>query len=224
MFYLPVIRVTFKRRYEMNLIHYFKKKKAAIIFVVYLRYLVGGAMVFSSIVKIKGERFTSTDGIAAPVNSAWHFFETLYQSGVYWKFLGWSQLLTGLLLMTQLYAALGAVLLFPITLNILMITLSYYFAGTPVITGLLVLANILLILWDYQKLLPLFQIYSRPQPNAFLSSRAIEHDRIWSYLGVLLFLFTVVYVPLFERNPIPWFLTCIILGVGGFLIFHRRKT
>ena len=207
----------------MKLIHYFKNKKAAIIFVIYLRYLVGGAMVFSSIVKIKGERFTSADGIAAPVNSAWHFFETLYQSGIYWKFLGWSQLLTGLLLMTQLYAALGAILLFPITLNILMITLSYYFAGTPVITGLLVLANLLFILWDYEKLLPLFQVNGRQQVNAVLSSTAIEYDRIWSYLGVLLFLFTVIYVPLFERNPTPWFLTCIILGLGGLIIFNRRN-
>ena len=207
----------------MKLIHYFKNKKAAIIFVIYLRYLVGGAMVFSSIVKIKGERFTSADGIAAPVNSAWHFFETLYQSGIYWKFLGWSQLLTGLLLMTQLYAALGAILLFPITLNILMITLSYYFAGTPVITGLLVLANLLFILWDYEKLLPLFQVNGRQQVNAVLSSTAIEYDRIWSYLGVLLFLFSVIYVPLFERNPTPWFLTCIILGLGGLIIFNRRN-
>ena len=207
----------------MNLIHYFKKKKAAIIFVIYLRYLVGGAMVFSSIVKIKGERFTSTNGTTDPVNSAWHFFETLYQSGVYWKFLGWSQLFTGLLLMTQLYAALGAVLLFPITLNILMITLSYYFAGTPVITGLLVLANLLLILWDYEKLLPLFQASSRPPVNVVLSNSPIESDRTWSYLGMLLFLFSVIYVPLFERNPTPWFLTCIILGLGGLIIFNRRN-
>ena len=90
----------------MNFVQYFKKKKAAIIFVIYLRYLIGGAMVFSSIVKIKGERFTTANGTTDPVNSALHFFETLYQSGVYWKFLGWSQLFTGLLLMTQLYAGL----------------------------------------------------------------------------------------------------------------------
>jgi hypothetical protein len=63
--------------------------------------------------------------------------------------------------MTQLYAGLGAVVMFPIVIKIFIITISYYFAGTPVITGLLLLANIFLILWDYQKLLPLLQ------PNNF---------------------------------------------------------
>ena len=205
----------------MRIIHYFKNKKPVIFFVIYLRYLIGGAMVFSSIVKIKGERFTSADGATAPIKSAWHLFETLYQSGLYWEFLGWSQLLAGLLLMTQLYATLGAVIMLPITINIVVITLSYSFGGTPVITVLLLLANILLVLWEYDKLLPLFRVSSRQQEKALLPTTAVEAARIWNYLGVLLFLFTVVYVPLFERNPIPWFLTCIILGLGGLIIFHR---
>ena len=205
----------------MRIIHYFKNKKPVIFFVIYLRYLIGGAMVFSSIVKIKGERFTSADGATAPIKSAWHLFETLYQSGLYWEFLGWSQLLAGLLLMTQLYATLGAVIMLPITINIVVITLSYSFGGTPVITVLLLLANILLVLWEYDKLLPLFRVSSRQQEEALLPTTAVEAARIWNYLGVLLFLFTVVYVPLFERNPIPWFLTCIILGLGGLIIFHR---
>jgi len=44
---------------------------------IYLRYLIGFAFVFASIVKIKGERFTTlpTD---TPVG---YFFEAMYQSG-----------------------------------------------------------------------------------------------------------------------------------------------
>jgi hypothetical protein len=58
----------------MNIINNLQQKKWITIFVIYLRYLIGGAMVFSSIVKIKGGRFTSEDGISAPINSAMHFF------------------------------------------------------------------------------------------------------------------------------------------------------
>jgi hypothetical protein len=207
----------------MNIISKLKQKKWITIFVIYLRYLIGGAMVFSSIVKIKGERFTSMDGIKEPINSAWHFFETLYQSGIYWKFIGWGQLIAGLLLMTQLYAALGAVMMFPIVINIFIITISYYFAFTPVITGLLLIANIFLLLWDYQKLLPLLQPNTVQKINAVLINREIEANKLWRYLGLLLFLITVIYIPLFERNPVYWFLICIVLGLAGLIIFNKQE-
>ncbi|TAG13276.1 MAG: hypothetical protein EAZ35_05945 [Sphingobacteriia bacterium] len=207
----------------MNIISKLKQKKWITIFVIYLRYLIGGAMVFSSIVKIKGERFTSMDGIKEPINSAWHFFETLYQSGIYWKFIGWGQLIAGLLLMTQLYAALGAVMMFPIVINIFIITISYYFAFTPVITGLLLIANIFLLLWDYQKLLPLLQPNTVQKINAVLINREIEANKLWCYLGLLLFLITVIYIPLFERNPVYWFLICIVLGLTGLIIFNKQE-
>lgn len=71
------------------------------IFIIYTRYLIGGAFVYSSIVKIQGLRFTSVDGSGYPINSPFHFFETMYQTGMYWQFLGWGQLIAGLLLMTQ---------------------------------------------------------------------------------------------------------------------------
>jgi hypothetical protein len=167
------------------------------IFVIYLRYLIGGAMVFSSIVKINGGRFTSEDGTEAPIDSAMHLFETLYQSGLYWRFLGWGQLFAGLLLMTQLYAALGAVAMFPIVINIFVITISYYFAFTPVIAGLMLLANIFLLLWDYQRFLPLFQTNKSPREYTDLVNGKIESDRLWPYLGLVLFLVTVIYVPVF---------------------------
>ncbi len=208
----------------MNIINNLHQKKWITIFVIYLRYLIGGAMVFSSIVKIKGGRFTTEDGISAPINSAMHLFETLYQSGLYWSFLGWSQLIAGLLLMTQFYAALGAIAMFPITLNILVITLSYYFAFTPVITGLLLLANIFLLLWDYEKLSPLLQPNNSKRVNPVLINREIEANRLWVYLGLLLFLVTVIYVPLFERNPVYWFLICITLGLAGLIFYSRKRT
>ena len=107
-----------------------KKKLWSQIFIIYTRYLIGSAFVFASLVKISGKRFTAESGAANAIDSAWHFFETMYASGLYWKFIGWAQLLSGLLLMTQRFSKLGALLNLPIIGNIFVITLSYYFAYT----------------------------------------------------------------------------------------------
>lgn len=77
----------------MKLVDLLRQKKWMVLFTIYLRYLIGGAFVFASIVKIQGRRFTQASGADTPINDAWHLFETLYQSGIYWNFLGWDSLL-----------------------------------------------------------------------------------------------------------------------------------
>jgi hypothetical protein len=54
-------------------------------------------------------------------------------------------------------ATLGALVYFPIILNFFIIMVSMHFTGTPFITGLMLLANIYLLCWDYDKLKCLFK-------------------------------------------------------------------
>ncbi|GAB3013700.1 hypothetical protein [Spirosoma pulveris] len=151
------------------------------LFTIFLRYLLGGAFVFASIVKIQGLRFTTDSGANAPIHDAWHFFETLYQSGLYWQFLGWGQLIAGFLLMTQLFSTLGAMLFFPIIVNIFVITISYYFAGTPVITFLMLLANLYLLVWDWNR----FRIVVLPNQRTFVEEvYPLMQKSAWAYLGL----------------------------------------
>src|SRR5688500_4099359 len=82
--------------------------------VVYLRYLIGFAFVLSSFIKIQGERFTQIP----PDQPVGHFFEAMYQTGFYWKFLGWSQFIAGSLMVTQRFATVGTMMFFPIILNV----------------------------------------------------------------------------------------------------------
>ena len=133
-----------------------KQKTFPQLFIIYLRYLIGFSFIFASLVKIQGLRFTAESGAENPINSAWHFFETLYQSGIYWRFLGIAQFITGSLLITQKYAKLGAFLFLPIIANIFVITISYDFNGTPIITGLMLFSTILLLMWDWDSLKILF--------------------------------------------------------------------
>jgi hypothetical protein len=87
----------------------------------------------------------------SPESEVGAFFEVLYQSGVYWKFLGLSQVMAGLLVLVPASAAIGALLFFGIMVNIFLITLSYDFSGTPIITFFMLLATVWLLLWDYHR-------------------------------------------------------------------------
>ncbi len=172
---------------------------------------------FSSVPKIMGERFMTLSGADAPINTFPHFFETLYRSGFYWEFLGWSQVLTSLLLMTQVYATLGAVAFFAISVNVFVITISYEFGGTPVITGLMLLANIFLLIWDYQKLKVLLLPDKSLIPSVRNHDNPFYYDRFWMYLGLVIFLTTVFCVILNGRNPMLWFLFCVAEGFSGWV-------
>ena len=197
-----------------------KSRIWAQIFIIYTRYLIGGAFVFASLIKIKGTRFTTDSGEFNPINSAWHFFETMYQSGLYWRFIGFGQLLAGFLLMTQRYAKLGALINLPIVLNIFIITLSYYFAYTPVLTGLMLFANLILIFWDWNELRLLFNL--KPKIDTRIR---LENDMLWQVVGLVLFSFTFFYRAFIDNYHIGfWFITCFIVGVVGFIIgIYRNK-
>jgi hypothetical protein len=196
-----------------------KQKIWAQLFVIYIRYLIGGAFVFSCIIKIKGLRFTTESGASNPINSAWHLFETLYQSGLYWKFLGICQLIAGGLLMTQRFATIGAICNLPIVLNIFIITLSYYFAFTPVITGFMLLANLLLVIWEWNKL----KIFFNLEP-VLEKDKRFENDISWEITGIALFIFTVSYRVFVNKYHLGfWLLGCILIGFTGFLFGMRRR-
>ena len=101
----------------------------------------------SGLKKLLGERFTLL-GVDTAVG---FFFEALYRTGFYWIFLGLIQLLAGLLLLIPKTSFLGAILYLPIIINIFIIVVSMNFKGTPYIAGLMLLANLYLIFWDYKK-------------------------------------------------------------------------
>jgi uncharacterized membrane protein YphA (DoxX/SURF4 family) len=125
-----------------------RREKLLRIFTVFTRILLALAFTPSGITKVLGNRFTIL-GVDNPVG---FFFEAMYRTGFYWRFLGLCQLAAALLLLIPRTATIGALVYFPLTLNIFVITVSLNFKGTPIITGLMLLANIYLLCWDYDKL------------------------------------------------------------------------
>ncbi|WP_185287567.1 DoxX family membrane protein [Chryseobacterium lactis] len=158
--------------------------------IIHLRYLIGFAFFPSGLVKLMGNRFTriSTD------NPIGYFFEALYQSGFYWNFLGLAQITAGVLLMTQRYATLGALMFLTILTNIWIITISLSFKGTWIITSLMMIAVLILVIWDWHKFLPLFSYnkvstvkeYPDPAP-------------VWIVAGMI---YAVSFIALYMLDPV----------------------
>ncbi len=123
-------------------------KRLFVLFTWGMRILLFLAFLPSGLKKLLGERFTLL-GIETPVG---FFFEGLYRTGFYWNFLGFMQLLVGVLLLIPRTSFFGAMLYLPIIINIFIIVVSINFTGTPIIAGLMLLANIYLLFWDYKKL------------------------------------------------------------------------
>lgn len=72
----------------------------------------------------------------------------------FWPVLGVAEIICGLLLISQFYALLGAVMLVPLSLNIFFfhLFLEPHDVGELIMTGLYLLANMALLAYDYPKL------------------------------------------------------------------------
>lgn len=189
------------------------------------RVLLAVGFIPTGMVKLLGRRFT----LLSPQSEIGGFFETLYRSGPYWRFLGLAQVLAGLLVLWRTTATLGAVAFFAIMLNVFFITISYDFRGTPVVTGLMLLATVYLLLWDYDRLRGLFGLGAEegahvppPEPRLndklergayvagavcglalFSALRGLLIPPAWSMwlvLGCLLSLLVALFCGLFRRK------------------------
>ena len=123
-------------------------KKIFVLFTWTTRVLLFLGFLPSGLKKLLGERFTLL-GLENPVG---FFFEALYRTGFYWNFLGLMQLFAGILLLIPKTSFFGALIYLPIIINIFIIVVSMHFTGTPYIAGLMLVANLYLLFWDYKKL------------------------------------------------------------------------
>lgn len=171
---------------QFNLYLTVRRKQYLSFFVIWMRYLIGFAFVPSGLTKLLGNRFTSI----ATSNPIGFFFEALYQTGIYWQFLGLMQVLAALLLMTQRFATIGNLIFLGIITNIFLITFSLQFQGTVYITFLLLFASLGLLLWDFPKWKSLFF------PDNFKMKVTIEelptYNTWWIYTGVIFFVESLI--------------------------------
>lgn len=180
------------------------------------RILLAVGFIPTGMVKIRGERFANM-GIDSPIG---FFFEAMYRTGLYWQFIGWAQAIGGVLLLIRATSTLGAVIFFPIILNIFIITVSMDFHGTPLITGGMLLANLFLLCWDWHRLKPILLADAVPValPAPFEGSAvATRLERAGYGVATVGGMVTLLWTRGFM--PRAWVLPGVGLGlVGGLLL------
>jgi uncharacterized membrane protein YphA (DoxX/SURF4 family) len=117
-------------------------------FAIFNRVALAAGFLPSGFVKIMGERFTDLS-VNHPMG---HYLEALHHTGYYYPFIGVLQVSAAILLLVPRTAILGALIYFPIILNICVLSLAVRFEGSLLSSPLMVLANLYLLFWYYDKL------------------------------------------------------------------------
>lgn len=140
------------------------------IFSILCRILLAYAFIVAGMVKILGERFASGLSEIHPMGA---YLEALHHTGYYYTFIGFAQVAAGVFLLIPGTVLLGALIYLPIILNIWILSFAVRFEGSFLTSPLMVLANLYILAWHYDKLkyiLP-FSRYSReaslPKPKKY---------------------------------------------------------
>ena len=132
------------------------------LFTVFTRGILAVGFIPPSIKKILHQPFT----VLPDSNPVGHYFRALYDTGFYYEFLGWAQLIAAILLLFPRTAHIGALMFLPIIVNIAVLTTSVGFAGTWLLTIFMSLAAAWLVAWEYDRLKPIvfFDRADRAEP------------------------------------------------------------
>jgi hypothetical protein len=114
-----------------------------------VRVLLALAFVPSGLVKILGQPFTSLP----PSDPVGYFFAGFFSAHEYYRVVGVAQWTAAALLIFPRTATAGAALYLPIVANIAAIKVSFgpAFGGTRVVTSAMLLANLYLLAWDWDR-------------------------------------------------------------------------
>jgi uncharacterized membrane protein YphA (DoxX/SURF4 family) len=124
-------------------------------FATFCRIALALSFIPTGYVKIMGERFA--EGLPSN-NPLGHYFDALHQTGYYYTFIGIVQIIIAILLLIPRTSLLGALMYFPIIVNICVLTYATRFEGTRLVT-MMVLASLFLLIWDYDRLKHILPIH-----------------------------------------------------------------
>lgn len=160
-------------------------------FAIFCRLALAVAWLISGYVKISGERFAAGLSHNHPLGQ---YFDALLNTGYYYTFIGVGQVIVALLLLIPKTTLIGAISSFPIILNICVLTYSVRFEGTRATTFLL-LANIFLLCWDYDRLKPLLA-FKQVKTNTNQGNEKPSNNKFpfLFFGGVIVTLATVVFL------------------------------
>ncbi|MGM9509724.1 DoxX family protein [Larkinella sp. GY13] len=169
-------------------------------FAVFCRIMLALGFIPSGFVKVNGERFASGLSNNHPLG---HYLEALHQTEYYYTFIGISQLVIALLLLIPRTALLGALMYFPIILNICILAYATRFEGTR-ITTLMLLADIYLLCWDYNRIKSILPVKQGNEAGYSASKKPLStHFPFLFFGGVLAMIAAVIVINRFLYDIRP---------------------
>ncbi|WP_221391072.1 DoxX family protein [Dyadobacter sp. NIV53] len=167
-------------------------------FAMFCRIALAASFIPAGYVKIMGERFAS--GLPSN-NPLGHYFDALHLTGYYYTFIGIGQIIIAILLLIPRTSLLGAMMYFPVILNICVLTYATRFNGTRIVT-MMVLADLFLLIWDYDRLkhiLPFKQI----QTNTPVLEKPNKRLRILFFGGSIAVLAFIIFGTFYLYEIVP---------------------
>ena len=119
------------------------------LFYVFCRVSLAFGFIAAGYVKIIGERFAAGLAVKHPMGS---YLEALFHTGFYYTFIGVVQILAGILLVIPRTVILGALLYFPIIINIGVLSWALRFEGSLFTSTLMIFANVYVLIYNYERL------------------------------------------------------------------------
>lgn len=195
------------------------KNRLLQLFTVFTRGLLAFGFFPPGLKKVLHQPFT----ILPDSNPVGHYFNALYKTGFYYEFIGWAQVIAAVLLIFPRTSHLGALMFFPIILNIAVLTNAVGFVGTWLVTILMFLASLYLVCWDYDRLKAIFFIKRRERVNPF------KYEFIWlpvlgalggTAVGIIFYSIRLGNFPNYLN--VTLFLSAAGLLFGLFMTIHHR--
>lgn len=148
------------------------------LFSIFCRVSLAYAFIVAGMVKILNERFASGLSTLHPMGA---YLEALHHTGYYYAFIGVAQVLAGVLLLIPRTVLLGALLYFPIILNICVLSFAVRFEGSIVTSPLMVIANLFLLVWHYDRLKYLLPMSKFHEHTFFRKPQSYNWQFPWKF-------------------------------------------
>ena len=157
------------------------------VFVVNLRFLIAFAFVPAALKKVLDQPFTDPSN-----HGAFHdFLHALHATGWFYQLVGILQLVAAVLLFTQRFATLGALVALPILTAIAAFCWSTQVIPTAIVATLMWLGTLGLVLWDFDKWRGVFANDRHAADIRITPATAVIDLRLWTRCGLAIL---VVYL------------------------------
>lgn len=172
-------------------------------FTIFNRVMLALGFLPAGYVKVTNERFTAL-ATTHPMGS---YLEAFYHTGFYYTFVGVMQILAAILLLIPRTATIGALIYFPIILNIFLLSYAVRFEGSLLTSPLMVISCFYLLCWDWHRLK--FILFPNAPKTEVASIKELSNKFPWKFfwfsaatvstvLAVIIYMNTNLFMPQLE--------------------------